>query len=168
MKLTIIAFAALLAQQAFAQDTAQQFTGSLGGDFSAMAMVEDMLSCEFERRHYAINAGSGLFHTRSSDDDGYLTRAMRACCGFTETGYGFSRAYGRSAVDGELYRPARRLSLLDVYSPIPVGLLSARCHSSPARRSAHVYLRKTGLRASGRMDVSAFSGLPAAPAAGGQ
>jgi len=112
MKLTIIAFAALLAQQTFAQDTArhhfavsfsggaflprqpggevvesfpytatsvatgtvsgQQFTGTLAGDFPVMFMVEDMLACEFQRRHYVIDAGSGLFHTRSFDDDGYL------------------------------------------------------------------------------------------------
>ncbi len=113
MKLTIIVFAALVAQQTFAQNTArhsltlsiggggafaprhpggivvvsfpytatsattgivsnQQFKESLGGDFPVMAVVESMLNLEFERKHYAINAGSGLFHTRSALDDGYL------------------------------------------------------------------------------------------------
>jgi hypothetical protein len=112
MKLTLIAFAALLAQQTFAQDTAghcltfsisggaflprhpggqvvesfpytatsattgiisnQQFNGSLGGDFPVMAVVESMVNLEFERKQYAINAGSGLLHTRSTLDDGYL------------------------------------------------------------------------------------------------
>lgn len=38
----------------------QQVNGSLRGDLPVMAVVESMVNLEFERKHYAINVGSGF------------------------------------------------------------------------------------------------------------